>query len=75
MRRSVEKGDARSTCLQAHALKGAAATVAAESLRAACGELQDSVEAGNFSLASSLLPKLEDEVNALTATVGQSGLA
>jgi PAS domain S-box-containing protein len=72
---SVMKGDARSTCLQAHALKGAAATVAAESLRAACCELQDTAEAGNFSLASALLPKLEEEVNLLTATVRRSGLA
>jgi CheY-like chemotaxis protein/HPt (histidine-containing phosphotransfer) domain-containing protein len=75
LRQSVKNGDARSTCIQAHALKGAAATVAAESLRAACGELQDTAEAGNFSLASALLPRLEDEVNLLTATVRQSGLA
>jgi CheY-like chemotaxis protein/HPt (histidine-containing phosphotransfer) domain-containing protein len=75
LRRSVENGDERTTCIQAHALKGAAATVAAESLRAACWELQDTAEAGNFSLASALLPRLEDEVNLLTATVRQSGLA
>jgi CheY-like chemotaxis protein/HPt (histidine-containing phosphotransfer) domain-containing protein len=73
LRLSVEKGDARSTCLQAHALKGAAATVAAESLRAACCELQDTAETGNFTRASALLPKLEEEANLLTHTVRQSG--
>jgi HPt (histidine-containing phosphotransfer) domain-containing protein len=54
-------------------LKGAAATVAAESLRATCCELQDRAKAGDFARARALFPKLEEEVNLLTATVRQSG--
>ena len=73
LRLSVEKHDAQSASLQAHALKGAAATVAAESLRAACCELQDRAKAGDFARAVALFPKLEEEVNLLTATVRHSG--
>jgi len=72
---SVEKRDAQSTSLQAHALKGAAATVAAESLRAACCELQDRAKAGDFAGALALLSKLEEEANLLTTAVRQSGWA
>jgi CheY-like chemotaxis protein/HPt (histidine-containing phosphotransfer) domain-containing protein len=73
LRRSVEKRDAQGTSLKAHALKGAAATVAAESLRAACCELQDAAEAGNFNRASALLPKLEEAASLLTATATETG--
>ena len=73
LRRSVEKGDAQGTSLQAHALKGAAATVAAETLRAACCELQDAAEAGNFNRVSALLPKLEEAASLLTAATTETG--
>jgi PAS domain S-box-containing protein len=73
LRRSVEEEDAQSSCLQAHALKGAAATVAAESLRAACCELQEAAEAGNFKRASDLLPKLEEAANLFNAAAAESG--
>jgi PAS domain S-box-containing protein len=73
LRLSVEKHDAQSTSLQAHALKGAAATVAADSLRAACCELQNRAKAGDFARALALVPKLEEEVNLLAAAVRQSG--
>jgi PAS domain S-box-containing protein len=75
LRQCVEKGDARGTSLQAHSLKGAAATVSAESLRAACCELQDAAEAGNFKRASALLPKLEEVASLLTATATETGWA
>ncbi len=75
LRQSVEKGDAQGASLQAHTLKGAAATVSAESLRAACCELQDAAEAGNFERASALLPKLEEVVSQLTATATETGWA
>jgi len=73
LRRSVEKRDAQGASLMAHTLKGAAATVAAESLRAACCELQDAAEAGNFNRASALLPKLEEAASLLTATATETG--
>jgi len=73
LRRSVEKGDAQGTCRQAHALKGSAATVSAESLRAACCELEDAAEAANFDRASALLPKLEEAASLLTATATETG--
>ncbi len=73
LRQCVEKGDAQGASLQAHALKGAAATVSAESLRAACCELQDAAEAGNFNRASALLPKLEEVAIQLTATATETG--
>jgi HPt (histidine-containing phosphotransfer) domain-containing protein len=73
LRRSVEKGDAQGTCRQAHALKGSAATVSAESLRAACCELEDAAEAGNFDRASAVLPKLEGAASLLIATATETG--
>ncbi len=73
LRQCVEKGDAQGTCRQAHALKGAAATVSAESLRAVCCELEDAAEAGNFNRASALLPKLEEAASLLTATATETG--
>jgi PAS domain S-box-containing protein len=75
LRLSVEKRDARSASLQAHALKGAAATVAAESLRAACCELQGRAKAGDFAGALALLSKLEEAANLLTTAARQSGWA
>jgi CheY-like chemotaxis protein/HPt (histidine-containing phosphotransfer) domain-containing protein len=73
LRQSVEKGDAQGTSLQAHTLKGAAATVAAESLRAVCCQLEDAAEAGNFNRASALLSKLEEAASLLTATATETG--
>jgi PAS domain S-box-containing protein len=73
LRQCVEKGDAQGTCRQAHALKGSAATVSAESLRAVCCELEDAAEAGNFNRASDLLPKLEEAASLLTATATETG--
>ena len=59
--------------LQAHTLKGAAATVSAEALRALCFEAQEAAAAGELSRALALLPRLEEQFELLKATLKQSG--
>ncbi len=70
----LEAGDAQGARLQAHALKGAAATVSAEVLRALCFETQEAAAAGELSRATALLPRLEEQFELLKATLEKSGL-
>lgn len=69
----LEAGDARAVRRQAHTLKGAAATVAAEALRAVCGEAEDAATAGEFSRALFLLPRLEEQFELFKATLQHLG--
>lgn len=69
----LEAGDARAVRRQAHNLKGAAATVAAEALRAVCGEVQEAATAGEFSRALFLLPRLEEQFELFRATLQHLG--
>ena len=69
----LDAGDAHGARLQAHALKGAAATVSAEALRALCFEAQEAAAAGELSRALALLPRLEEQFDLLKATLKQSG--
>ena len=71
----LDAGDAQGARLQAHTLKGAAATVSAEALRALCGEAQEAAAAGDLSRAWVLLPRLEEQFERLKATLKQSGWA
>jgi HPt (histidine-containing phosphotransfer) domain-containing protein len=47
LKKMLDAGDADGARLQAHTLKGAAATVSAEALRALCSEAQDAAAAGS----------------------------
>jgi CheY-like chemotaxis protein/HPt (histidine-containing phosphotransfer) domain-containing protein len=69
----LDAGDAHGARLQAHALKGAAATVSAEALRVLCFDAQEAAAAGEFPRALALLPPLEEQFNLLKATLKQSG--
>ncbi|MGA2983356.1 MAG: PAS domain S-box protein [Terriglobia bacterium] len=68
----LDAGDARGARLQAHTLKGAAATVSAEGLRALCLEAQAAAE-GELIHALALLPRLEEQFELLKVTLKQSG--
>jgi PAS domain S-box-containing protein len=65
--------DAQGARLQAHALKGAAATVSAEVLQALCSEAEKAAAGGELSRALALLPRLEEQFELLQATLNQSG--
>jgi HPt (histidine-containing phosphotransfer) domain-containing protein len=59
--------------LQAHALKGAAATVSASGLQELCSAAQKAATSSNPSAALALLPQLEEEFELLKTTLQQSG--
>ena len=73
LKNKLEEGDAAGRRLQAHALKGAAATVSAEALRALCSEAQEAAAARELSRALALLPCLEEQFELLKTTLKQSG--
>jgi len=75
LKHKLEKGDAEGARLQAHTLKGAAATVAAESLRALAVQAQDAAAAKEWGRALALLPAMEEQFKLLQETVKQSGWA
>ncbi len=75
LKNRLEEGDADGARLQAHTLKGAAATVSAESLRALCSEAQEAAASSELSRALVLVPRLEEEFELLKATLKQSGWA
>jgi len=73
LKERIESGDAQGAALQAHALKGASATVAAEALRAVSFEVQEAAAAGDLGRALALLPRMQGEFERLKATLKQSG--
>jgi CheY-like chemotaxis protein/HPt (histidine-containing phosphotransfer) domain-containing protein len=62
LRARIDEGDASGLQLQAHALKGAAATVAAECLRAIAQEVETAAGAGQLDRCDELLPCLSEEL-------------
>ncbi|MGO9271395.1 MAG: PAS domain S-box protein [Terriglobia bacterium] len=73
LKNRLEEGDPDGAWKQAHTLKGAAATVSAEALRASCFEVQEAAAAKELSRALALLPRLEEQFELLKATLKQSG--
>ncbi len=73
LRNTLEKGDAGGARMQAHALKGASATVSAKAIHALCCAAQQAVGANQLDRALALLPRLEKEFELLKAIVKQSG--
>ncbi len=69
----LKAGDAKGVRLQAHTLKGAAATVSAEVLRTLSHEPEDAAASGEFKRVSALLPRLQEQFECLKAVVKQSG--
>jgi CheY-like chemotaxis protein len=75
LKNAIEAGDACGARLQAHTLKGAAATVSAEALRAVCSEVQEAATSGNMLQASAMLPQLQEQFELFQATLKQPGWA
>jgi PAS domain S-box-containing protein len=69
----LKQKDKRGARMQAHSLKGAAATVSAEALRARCVEVQEAAASNELSLAITLLPGLKHEFDLLQAHLKQTG--
>ena len=72
---SLDRGDAATAHRLAHTLKGAAATVTAESLRAACLAVEGAVAAGDLAGASALLLPIEEQLRLLADVLRRPGWA
>ncbi len=72
LRRHVGEGDAAKARLQAHAIKGAAANISAESLRAVAESTEHAAAAGLLDRCNACVPRMSDEFerfrNALDST-------
>ncbi len=66
-------GDAEGARLQAHALKGAAATASAEVLRGLSAKAQAAAAAGDLKHALAVLPRMERQLHRLKVALKQSG--
>ena len=61
----VSEADATGARHQAHRIKGAAAAVAAEALRARASEMERAAAAGDLECAGALLPRANEEFERL----------
>jgi len=75
LRKLLEESHASGIRLQAHALKGAAATISAGALRDVACEMQEAATAGDLERSATLLPHAEEEFERLKTTLEQSGWA
>jgi PAS domain S-box-containing protein len=73
LRRRIEEADAPGAGLQAHTLKGGAATVSAIGLQAIALEMEGAGKAGRLDRVSELLPRAIEEFQQLKSTVEHAG--
>ena len=73
LKSSLEQGNADRACLQAHSLKGAAATVSAGALRALSYEAQQAAASRDLDEGMALLPRIEEQFERLKVVLKQSG--
>jgi PAS domain S-box-containing protein len=75
LKKRLEEGDAGGVRLQAHTLKGAAATVSALALRAAALEMEQAGIQGQLPRAAQLLPRMQEQLDQFKTTLAQTGWA
>jgi HPt (histidine-containing phosphotransfer) domain-containing protein len=73
LRRRLDEADLLGARSQAHALKGGAATVAAEGLRAASLLVEQAGSAGRLDQCCELLPRVVEEFERFKSTLERSG--
>lgn len=73
LKKMIEEADAPAVRRQAHALKGAAANVAACALRNVASAAEQAGKAGDLECAAALLPCLEERFAQLQVTLRESG--
>jgi len=73
LRKRLDEADAPGAGLQAHMLKGAAATVSAVGLRAIALEMEGAGMAGRLDRVAELLPRAVEEFQQLKSTVEHAG--
>ena len=75
LKKMADAGDADGARLQAHTLKGAAATVSAEALRAIALAMERAAAAGQCDHCGELLPRASEEFERLKSTLERTGWA
>ena len=75
MKKRLDAGDAQGARLLAHTLKGAAATVSAEVLRAIALAMERAAAAGECDHCGELLPRAIEEFERLKSTLERTGWA
>jgi PAS domain S-box-containing protein len=71
--KSLRQGDAAEVRLQAHSMKGGAATIAAERLREPCGAMEEAAAVGDLERAAEWMPKVEEQLELLAETLRREG--
>ena len=74
LKKMLDQGDADGARRQAHTLKGAAATMSAETLRALCFEAQEAASARDLNRASALIPQMQEQFERFAIAAKRSGL-
>jgi CheY-like chemotaxis protein/HPt (histidine-containing phosphotransfer) domain-containing protein len=73
LKTKLEEGDAKGVKIIAHSLKGAAATLSAEALRAVCFELQEEAAGSELGNAELLLPQVKEQFEVLKRALHEGG--
>jgi CheY-like chemotaxis protein/HPt (histidine-containing phosphotransfer) domain-containing protein len=73
LRQHFEEANGPGICLQAHALKGSAATVSANSLSAVARDMERAATAGELDHCSELLPRTAEEFERFKTSLGHTG--
>jgi CheY-like chemotaxis protein len=73
LRTELEHGDATAVRRRAHTIKGAAANVSANDLRAAALEAEQGAMAGDLDKVVELVPRLEEQLARLKAALDNAG--
>jgi HPt (histidine-containing phosphotransfer) domain-containing protein len=71
LRSSLEAGDAEAAIRGAHTIRGAAATVGGEALRAVAWEMEKAGVAGDFDAVKARVPALESELGRLRTAMSE----
>ena len=73
LRERLDEADVKGSRRQAHKLKGAAASVSAEGVRASALEMEKAATAGDLDSVRNLLPHVAEEFRRLSAVLQQTG--
>jgi PAS domain S-box-containing protein len=73
LKKKIEAGDIEDTKRLAHTVKGVAATMSAEAMRAVSFEMQEAAAAGKLDRAAALLPQLQQQFELVKKAMKQWG--
>ena len=72
LKKLLDRGDAPGATLEAHSIKGAAANVGGDALRAAAYAIEIAADSGDLCSAKAALPTLQDQFNDLECAIKEN---